>query len=69
MPKHWITAFIAVLVIALGGAAVAGPESPATQASQTFRDCSDCPETVAVPAGTFLRIPDLHKPTATPSSV
>jgi formylglycine-generating enzyme required for sulfatase activity len=54
MPNHWIAAFIAVLVIAFGGVAVAGPEPPATQPSQTFRDCPGCPEMVMVPAGTFL---------------
>jgi formylglycine-generating enzyme required for sulfatase activity len=54
MLNNWTATFIAVLAIAVGGVAVAGPESPATQASQTFRDCSDCPEMVVVPAGTFL---------------
>jgi formylglycine-generating enzyme required for sulfatase activity len=54
MLNNWIATFIAAFAIALGGVAVAAPESPAAQASETFRDCSDCPEMVAVPAGTFL---------------
>jgi formylglycine-generating enzyme required for sulfatase activity len=54
MLNNWIATFTAVFAIALGGVAVAGPESPSAQAIQMFRDCSDCPEMVAVPAGTFL---------------
>jgi formylglycine-generating enzyme required for sulfatase activity len=54
MLNNWIATFIAVFAIALGEVAVAGPKLPSTQASQTFRDCSDCPEMVVVPAGTFL---------------
>jgi formylglycine-generating enzyme required for sulfatase activity len=45
---------IAALSIALGGAAVAGSDQQTSQAGQTFRDCSDCPEMVVIPAGSFL---------------
>jgi formylglycine-generating enzyme required for sulfatase activity len=51
-PKRFYVCF--VLLIALGSAAVAGSETDRTQGEQTFRDCSDCPEMVVVPAGTFL---------------
>jgi formylglycine-generating enzyme required for sulfatase activity len=43
----------ALLSIAIAEMAAAGPEQ-AMQAGQTFRDCSDCPEMVAIPAGSFL---------------
>jgi len=45
---------IAALSIALGGAAVAGSDQQTSQVGQTFRDCSDCPEMVVIPAGSFL---------------
>jgi formylglycine-generating enzyme required for sulfatase activity len=45
---------IAALSIALGGAAVAGSDQQISQVGQTFRDCSDCPEMVVIPAGSFL---------------
>jgi formylglycine-generating enzyme required for sulfatase activity len=35
-------------------AAAAGPEETAMKAGQLFRDCSDCPEMVVIPAGGFL---------------
>jgi formylglycine-generating enzyme required for sulfatase activity len=45
---------VAALSVVLGGAAIAGPEQQTAQAGQTFRDCSDCPEMVVIPAGSFL---------------
>jgi formylglycine-generating enzyme required for sulfatase activity len=54
MPRNRIAALFAVLAIALCWAAVAGAEEKAVQAGQTFRDCSDCPEMVVIPAGSFL---------------
>ena len=49
-----IAILIAVSMIALGGTAVADEEAQTKPAGQTFRDCSDCPEMVMIPAGTFL---------------
>ena len=40
--------------IALGGAVSAGPDEKTPQPGLTFRDCSDCPEMVVIPAGRFL---------------
>jgi formylglycine-generating enzyme required for sulfatase activity len=45
---------IAVLSVAFCWMAVAGSEEQAAQPGQTFRDCSDCPEMVVVPPGSFL---------------
>jgi formylglycine-generating enzyme required for sulfatase activity len=52
----WLAALvqIAVLSIPLGGAAAAGPEQQPAATGQAFRDCSDCPEMVMIPAGSFL---------------
>jgi formylglycine-generating enzyme required for sulfatase activity len=48
---------IAVLSGALmhisGGEAFAGAETQTMEAGQTFRDCSECPEMVVIPAGSF----------------
>ena len=46
--------YVAIIVVAPGAAAVAGPDAQAAQIGQAFRDCSDCPEMVVVPAGSFL---------------
>ena len=54
MSIRWIALFIAVIIVALRGAAFAGPDVQARQAGQVFRDCSDCPEMVVIPAGSFL---------------
>jgi formylglycine-generating enzyme required for sulfatase activity len=51
-PKRFYVCF--VLLIAFVSAALAGSETDRTQSEQTFRDCSECPEMVVVPAGTFL---------------
>jgi formylglycine-generating enzyme required for sulfatase activity len=48
-------AFLVVAIaVALVGIAIADPVSQTTQVGQIFRDCSDCPEMVVAPAGTFL---------------
>lgn len=56
MKGSWLAALIqfATVSVSLGGAVLAGPEDAATQAGQTFRDCSDCPEMVVIPTGSFL---------------
>jgi formylglycine-generating enzyme required for sulfatase activity len=54
MPNRWTAALIALSITAFGGAVVADAEAQTMQAGQTFRDCSDCPEMVVVPAGSFL---------------
>jgi formylglycine-generating enzyme required for sulfatase activity len=54
MPNRWSAALIALSIVAFGGAAVADPEAQTMQSGQTFRDCSDCPEMVVVPAGSFI---------------
>jgi formylglycine-generating enzyme required for sulfatase activity len=52
-PAKWSLALAALALAALGAcAALAFPEERAAQA--TFRDCGDCPEMVAVPAGSYL---------------
>jgi formylglycine-generating enzyme required for sulfatase activity len=48
-----IMALIAASLLIFGNAAIAAPDGPTVQTSQTFRDCSDCPEMVTVPAGSF----------------
>ena len=50
----WVSAFIVVFVVALGGPEAAEPDTEAKQPGQVFRDCSDCPEMVVIPAGSFL---------------
>lgn len=50
----WMALYIAIVVVAPGEAAGAGPDAQAAQIGRTFRDCSDCPEMVMVPAGSFL---------------
>jgi formylglycine-generating enzyme required for sulfatase activity len=52
--SYWIAALVVALSVAVGGAFAAGPEQAALPAAQTFRDCSDCPEMVVIPAGNFL---------------
>jgi formylglycine-generating enzyme required for sulfatase activity len=52
MRSVWLA--IATLSVILGRVAVAGPEEKTVQAGQAFRDCSDCPEMVVIPAGSFL---------------
>ena len=42
----WKAALLTLLIFAPGEAALAG--------GQVFRDCSDCPEMVEIPAGNFL---------------
>lgn len=46
--------FIGALATALCLPAGAGAAAQGLQAGQVFRDCSDCPEMVVVPQGTFL---------------
>jgi formylglycine-generating enzyme required for sulfatase activity len=46
--------FVAVILVFLVDAAIATSDQPVEQAGQTFRDCSDCPEMVVIPAGHFL---------------
>jgi formylglycine-generating enzyme required for sulfatase activity len=53
MRSIWLPGLVQVAV-ALCCATVAGAEEKALQAGQTFRDCSDCPEMVVIPAGSFL---------------
>jgi formylglycine-generating enzyme required for sulfatase activity len=47
-------ALLAAVSIALGAVSIAGAEEMVRPVGQTFRDCSDCPEMVVVPAGSFL---------------
>ena len=56
MKPAWLVSLIAVaaLSIAVSGAVIAGSEENAPKAGQSLRDCSDCPEMVVVPAGSFL---------------
>ena len=54
VPTTKIAAFVAAISIALAGVAVADPQEGALQPGQTFRDCSDCPDMVVIPAGSFL---------------
>ena len=56
MKPSWLVSLIAVaaLSIAVSGAVIAGSEESAPKAGQSFRDCSDCPEMVMIPAGSFL---------------
>ena len=49
-----LTLLVAALVAALDVAASAGAEGQGLQAGKIFRDCSDCPEMVVVPEGSFL---------------
>jgi formylglycine-generating enzyme required for sulfatase activity len=49
----WAAFSIAPLAIAATGAAAAPSAAQPIQAGQTFRDCSDCPEMVVIPAGRF----------------
>jgi formylglycine-generating enzyme required for sulfatase activity len=50
----YVTALTLALVVALAGAAAAGPVGQPNQPGQVFRDCSDCPEMVVISAGSFL---------------
>jgi formylglycine-generating enzyme required for sulfatase activity len=50
----WVTTLVTVLPIFLGGSFAASSEDKPLQPGQTFRDCSECPEMVVVPAGSFL---------------
>ena len=45
---------IAVMTISIAAASVGPTTAQINQAPQAFRDCSDCPEMVVVPAGSFL---------------
>jgi formylglycine-generating enzyme required for sulfatase activity len=49
-----LTVLVAALVAALDAGTVASSEEQGMQVGQIFRDCSDCPEMVVVPAGSFL---------------
>jgi formylglycine-generating enzyme required for sulfatase activity len=49
-----VAALIGGLMLISGGEAVAGADTKTLQAGQTFRDCSDCPEMVVIPAGSFV---------------
>jgi formylglycine-generating enzyme required for sulfatase activity len=49
-----LTLLVAALAAALAVAAGAGADAQVMQAGQIFRDCSDCPEMVVVPEGSFL---------------
>ena len=48
----WIAALIALVAVAVGSTVFA--EESVRQAGQIFRDCSDCPEMVVIPPGSFL---------------
>jgi formylglycine-generating enzyme required for sulfatase activity len=48
----WIAALIASVAVAVGSTVFA--EESVRQAGQIFRDCSDCPEMVVIPPGSFL---------------
>lgn len=50
----WAVVLAAFLVGAPGGFAVAESDAATQAAGTTFRDCPNCPEMVAIPAGTFL---------------
>ena len=49
-----LTVLVAALVAAFDLATGAGAEGQSQQPGQIFRDCSDCPEMVVVPDGSFL---------------
>jgi formylglycine-generating enzyme required for sulfatase activity len=49
-----LVTFVLALTAFAGCGAAAVSEEKALQAGQTFRDCSDCPEMVVIPAGIFL---------------
>ena len=49
-----LTVFVAALATALDVAIGLGAEGQGLQAGQIFRDCSDCPEMVVIPQGSFL---------------
>jgi formylglycine-generating enzyme required for sulfatase activity len=49
----WVAVSALLVAIALSGAAAAPSEAQPMRAGQMFRDCSDCPEMVVVPAGSF----------------
>jgi formylglycine-generating enzyme required for sulfatase activity len=52
--ENWIAALVVALLILLGAVTVVRPNEVALQPGQTFRDCTDCPEMVVIPAGSFL---------------
>lgn len=53
MSRIWL-AFFVVVPFLLSSGAVGAPASPApSKPGTSFRDCSDCPEMVVVPAGRF----------------
>jgi formylglycine-generating enzyme required for sulfatase activity len=54
MLSGWMITLIRVLPFFLVGTFAAGSEDKPLQPGQTFRDCSDCPEMVVIPAGHFL---------------
>jgi len=54
LTRNWIVALVVAFSGTLCLAAVAGPQEKVAQAGQTFRDCSECPQIVVIPAGHFL---------------
>jgi formylglycine-generating enzyme required for sulfatase activity len=54
MSFRTLTVLVAALVAALDLAAGASAQAQGLQTGQIFRDCSDCPEMVVVPEGSFL---------------
>jgi formylglycine-generating enzyme required for sulfatase activity len=50
----WVITLFTVLPIFLGEDFATGADEIPAQAGETFRDCSDCPEMVVIPAGHFL---------------
>ena len=51
-PSSWV--LFLLLPISLGSTAPASSEGTDLQPGQTFRDCSDCPEMVVIPPGSFV---------------
>ena len=49
-----IVSLVLAISAPLAGAVFAGSDQATRQAGQTFRDCSDCPEMVVIPPGSFL---------------
>ncbi|WP_157113650.1 formylglycine-generating enzyme family protein [Bradyrhizobium embrapense] len=49
-----LAGFAVLTSIAFAGMAVAEPPGATALPGQTFRDCSDCPEMMVIPAGSFL---------------
>ncbi|MGY3691140.1 formylglycine-generating enzyme required for sulfatase activity [Bradyrhizobium sp. USDA 3240] len=54
LPGIWLAALVSASSIAFVGVAAAGSKGEVQQSGQTFRDCSDCPEMIVIPAGSLL---------------